>query len=97
MVTLATGGAGALDRSPCGTGTCARMACLHARGMLEVGQDYINEGPLGTRFTGWIEAVTQVGGFEAIVPSLSGQGWIYGLSQHLLDPGDPFPEGFMVG
>jgi len=97
VVTLATGGAGALDRSPCGTGTCARMACLHARGLLEVGQDYINEGPLGTRFTGRIEDVTEVGGFEAIVPSLSGQGWIYGLSQHLLDPGDPFPEGFAIG
>lgn len=97
VVTLATGGAEALDRSPCGTGTCARMACLHARGLLVVGQDYVNEGPLGTRFTGRIEDVTQVGGFDAIVPSLSGQGWIYGLSQHLLDPGDPFPEGFAIG
>ncbi len=88
---------GALDRSPCGTGTCAKLACLHARGLLEVGQDYVNEGPLGTAFTGRIEALTTVGGTPAIVPTLSGQGWIYGISQHLLDPGDPFPEGFTLG
>jgi len=88
---------GALDRSPCGTGTCAKLACLHARGLLAPGQDYVNEGPLGTTFTGRIEAVTTVGETPAIIPTLSGQGWIYGVSQHLLDPGDPFPEGFTLG
>jgi len=88
---------GALDRSPCGTGTCARMACLHARGLLGIGQDYINEGPLGTTFTGRIEDLTQVGSYPAILPSLSGQGWIYGISHYTLDPTDPFPHGFRVG
>ena len=88
---------GALDRSPCGTGTCAKMAVLHARGELAVGQDYVNASPIGTRFTGRIERVTQVGGQEAIVPSLSGRGWISGVSQWMLDPDDPFPQGFTIG
>ncbi len=88
---------GILDRSPCGTGTCAKMAALHARGNLEIGQDYVNAGPLGTTFTGRIEATTTVGPYPAIVPSLSGQGWIYGTSQYMLDPTDPFPQGFRIG
>ena len=88
---------GALDRSPCGTGTCAKMAVLHARGLLEVGQDYVNAGPLGTTFRGRIEGTTKVGDHNAIIPSLSGQGWITGVSQYLLDPSDPFQTGFTVG
>jgi len=105
-VTVSSGGpdparpdalGGALDRSPCGTGICARMAVLHARGKLAPGQDYVHAGPLGTTFTGRIEEVTQVGPHPAIVPTLSGQGWIHGLSQHLLDPADPFPQGYTVG
>ena len=88
---------GALDRSPCGTGTCAKMAVLHAKGLLEVGQDYVNAGPLGTTFTGRIESTTKVGKYGAIVPSLSGRGWIYGISQYMLDPSDPFQTGFTVG
>jgi proline racemase len=73
------------------------MAVLHARGLLGVGQDYVNAGPLGTTFTGRIERTTRVGAFDAIVPSLSGRGWISGISQYLLDPTDPFPAGFTVG
>lgn len=88
---------GALDRSPCGTGTCAKMAVLHAKGLLEVGHDYVNAGPLGTTFTGRIESTTKVGAYDAIVPSLSGRGWIYGVSQYMLDPTDPFQQGFTVG
>lgn len=88
---------GALDRCPCGTGTCAKMAVLHARGLLDVGQDYVNAGPLGTTFTGRIEEVTEVAGRPAIVPCLSGQAWIYGTSQYMLDPTDPFQEGFTIG
>jgi proline racemase len=105
-VTVATGSVdwqrpaswkGALDRSPCGTGTCARMAVLHARGLLEVDTDFRHEGILGTLFTGRIVRETRVGAFPAIVPTLSGQAWITGLTQHLLDPTDPFPDGFTVG
>lgn len=88
---------GALDRSPCGTGTCARMAVLHAKGQLEPGVPFVNEGPLGTTFTGRIEEVARVGPYTAIVPTLSGQGWIYGFSQWTLDPSDPFQQGYTVG
>lgn len=91
------GVAGVLDRSPCGTGTCAKMAVLHAKGLLDVGQDYVNAGPLGTTFTGRIESTTKVGQYDAIVPSLSGRGWISGISQYLLDPSDPFQTGFTIG
>jgi proline racemase len=88
---------GVLDRSPCGTGTCAKMAVLHARGQLSVGQDYVNAGPMGTTFTGRIEDTTQVGPYPAIIPSLSGQGWIYGTGQVMRDPTDPFPNGYKIG
>lgn len=88
---------GALDRSPCGTGTCAKMAVLHAKGLLGVGEDYVNAGPIGTTFTGRIVETTKVGGYDAIVPTLSGQAWISGVSQYMLDPTDPFPAGFTVG
>lgn len=88
---------GILDRSPCGTGTCAKMAVLHARGQLKIGQDYVNAGPLGTTFTGRIIEETTVGPYPAIIPTLSGQGWIYGLSSYTLDPTDPFPRGYTVG
>lgn len=88
---------GALDRSPCGTGTSAKLACLHARGLLKMGEDYVNEGPLGTTFTGRIEEISQVGPYPAIVPSISGQGWITGVSQYTLDPSDPFQRGFRIG
>jgi proline racemase len=88
---------GILDRSPCGTGTCAKMAVLHARGLLQEGQDYVNAGPLGTTFTGRIHGTTTVGGYPAVLPSLSGQGWIYGMANYTLDPSDPFPAGYTVG
>jgi len=88
---------GILDRSPCGTGTCAKMAVLHARGQLAVGQDYVNAGPMGTTFTGRIVEETQVGPYKAVVPELSGQGWIYGTSNWSLDPSDPFPQGYTIG
>ncbi len=88
---------GILDRSPCGTGTCAKMAVLHARGLLDVGQDYVNAGPMGTTFTGRIEDTTRIGPYPAIVPSLSGQGWIYGTSNWTVDPGDPFQTGYTIG
>ena len=105
-VTVSTGGfrwdrpstwTGALDRSPCGTGTCAKMAALHAKGQLPLDQDFRHEGILGTVFTGRLVEKTQVGDYEAVVPTLSGQAWITGFSTYVLDPGDPFPQGFTVG
>jgi len=88
---------GAIDRSPCGTGTCARMAVLHAKGKLQLNQPFPHEGILGTIFTGCLVGETQVGSFRAVVPRLSGTAWITGLAQYVIDPEDPFPEGFTVG
>ncbi len=88
---------GALDRSPCGTGTCAKMAALHARGELQVGEDFHHEGILGTIFTGRIIREVQLGDVPAVVTTLSGRAWISGIAQYVLDVEDPFPEGFTVG
>lgn len=88
---------GVLDRSACGTGTCARMAIMHAKGQLPLGQDFVHESILGTTFTGHLIEETTVGSYAAVVPTITGQAWIYGLSTWLVDPSDPFPEGFVVG
>jgi proline racemase len=88
---------GALDRSPCGTGTCAKMATLHARGQLGLGRPFRHEGVLGTIFTGTLLEETRVGPYTAVVPELSGTAWITGFAQYVVDPEDPFPEGFTVG
>ena len=85
---------GWFDRSPCGTGTSARMAQLNARGELELGQDFVNESFIGTRFTGRLVSETRVAGRVAVVPTITGRAWITGTAQYMLDPADPFPEGF---
>jgi proline racemase len=87
---------GAIDRSPCGTGTCARMASLHAKGKLSLGHDFVHEGILGTTFTGRLLEQTQVGPHAAVVPTISGRAWITAISQYVLEDDDPFPEGFTV-
>lgn len=87
---------GWFDRSPCGTGTSARMAQLHARGILPVHKEFINESLLGTAFTGRLTAETTVGGVAAVVPNITGRAWITGMGQYLLDPTDPFPAGFTL-
>jgi proline racemase len=88
---------GALDRSPCGTGTCAAMAVLHARGELRLHEDFVHEGILGTRFVGRLVEETTVGDRPAVVPTLGGRAWITGFAEYVLDDSDPFPEGFTVG
>src|ERR1700729_1895368 len=88
---------GALDRSPCGTGTCAKMATLHAKGQLPLHQDFVHEGILGTTFTGRLIAETRVGSYAAVVPTISGNAWITGIAQYVLDSDDPFPNGYRVG
>jgi proline racemase len=87
---------GALDRSPCGTATCARMAVLHAQGKLPLGRDFRNEGVLGTVFTGRLVAETEVGGRPAVVPTITGTAWVTGYARYVLDQDDPFPAGFTV-
>jgi proline racemase len=88
---------GAIDRSPCGTGTSARMATLYARGRLEVGDAFRHEGILGTVFTGRVVEETRVGAYRAIVPTITGQAWITGFATYVVDPTDPFPDGFTIG
>jgi proline racemase len=87
---------GWLDRSPCGTGTSARLAQLHARGELAVGDRFVNESVIGTRFTGRVAEETTVAGRPAIVPEITGRAWITAMGQYLLDAEDPFPAGFSL-
>ncbi|MCS7480646.1 proline racemase family protein [Umezawaea endophytica] len=84
---------GWFDRSPCGTGTSARLAQLHARGELGFGVDFVNESLLGTRFTG---RLVRAGDGDTVIPTVTGRAWITGTAQYLLDPTDPFPEGFVL-
>jgi proline racemase len=87
---------GWVDRSPCGTGTCARMAALHSRGTLPLGVDFVNESLIGSRFTGRLIGETSVGGLPAVVPTVTGRAWVTGTAQFHLDPDDPFPAGFLL-
>lgn len=88
---------GAIDRSPCGTGTCAKMATLYARGHLRLGDDFRHEGILGTTFTGRLVRECVVAEHQAMIPTISGSAWLTGFAQYLLDPEDPFPTGYTVG
>ena len=87
---------GWLDRSPCGTGTSAKLAQLHARGELDVGEEFVNRSVIGTRFGARIVEETEVAGLPAVVPEISGRAWITAMGQYLLDPDDPFPAGFAL-
>lgn len=88
---------GAIDRSPCGTGTSARMAVLHATGRLGIGEDFRHEGILGTVFTGRLLEETTIGDRAAVVPQITGSAWITGIADYVVDPTDPFPDGFTIG
>jgi proline racemase len=87
---------GRLDRSATGTGLSARMAALHARGLLQVGETMAHASVLGTAFEGRLVAETVVGGRAAIIPAIRGSAWITGVTQVLVDPTDPFPEGYLL-
>ena len=82
------------DRSPCGTGTSARMAQLHAKGLLPLNQDFVNESFIGTRFIGRLIEETDVAGVPAVIPTIKGRAWITGHAEYLYDETDPFPTGF---
>ncbi len=87
---------GKVDRSPTGTGCSARMATLAAKGQMRVGDRYVARSILGSTFHCHIDAETTLGGRAAIVPVISGQGWITGMHQHMLDAGDPWPQGYRL-
>ncbi len=88
---------GVIDRSPCGTGTSARMAVLHAKGQLGLNENFRHEGILGTIFTGRLMEETKVGPYTAVIPTITGTAWITGTATYVVDADDPFPEGFTVG
>ncbi len=87
---------GRSDRSPTGTGTCARMAVLHARGRWAIGDTLVHSSIIGTEFVGRILAETSVAGRRAILPSIRGSAWLTGFHTYVLDASDPFPEGYVV-
>jgi trans-L-3-hydroxyproline dehydratase len=87
---------GRLDRSATGTGLSARMAALRARGLMSVGHGMTHASAIGSTFEGRIVDVTRVGERVAIIPAIRGSAWITGLSQHFLDPADPYPEGYLL-
>ena len=86
----------AIDRSPCGTGTSARMAHLHAKGQLKVGDTFVHESYIGSRFIGRIEEETTIANRRAIVPSIEGSAVTTGFNQIWIDDEDPFAHGFQV-
>jgi proline racemase len=88
---------GRLDRSPCGTGTSARMAVMHARGQIGVGEKFVHESILGTEFIGEIVAELDIAGRPAIRPAITGCAWITAFHNYVLDPSDPFPAGYRLG
>lgn len=88
---------GQIDRSPCGTGTSARLALLHAKGLIEPGESFVHESLIGSRYVGRIESITTVGDVPGIVPSVAGEAHITSFAQVGLDPSDPFPTGYLLG
>lgn len=87
---------GKVDRSPTGTAVSARLALMSAKGLLAPGQTFDAISIIGSRFTGQIVGTTSVGSTAAIIPEISGRGWITGVHQHMLDPTDPWPEGYRL-
>ncbi|MDE2997041.1 MAG: proline racemase family protein [Bacteroidota bacterium] len=88
---------GKLDRCPTGTGVSARLAVLHARGMIDETGTYRARSIIGSEFVGRIVGTTRLGDTPAVIPAVSGRAWITGTHQHMLDPDDPWPEGYRVG
>ena len=88
---------GRCDRSPCGTGTSARLAVLHERGLIQEGEPFVHQSIIKSKFVGKVQRTTKVGGRNAIIPSITGRAWITGYKQVVLDPSDPYPVGFRVG
>ena len=87
---------GRIDRSPCGTGTSARLAVLHAKGLLRAGEGFTHCSIIGSEFEGAIASETRVGDRPGIVTTIAGQAWITGIFQHGYDPTDPFRDGYTL-
>jgi proline racemase len=87
---------GRLDRCPCGTGSSARMALLHATGQLAVGQTFRHQSIIDSEFLCRIENTTMAGQTSAVIPNVSGRAWLTGISYYGIDPEDPYPEGYRL-
>jgi proline racemase len=87
---------GRIDRSPCGTGTCARLAVLHAKGLIKAGEVLDHVSIIGSHFLGRIEETTSVGDIPGVVNSISGRAWLTGIAQYGVDPDDPYPCGYTL-
>lgn len=87
---------GRLDRSPCGTGTSARLAVMYAKGSIGIGESFIHESIIGTKFRGQILEETLVGDIRGVNVAITGRAWITAFHQYVLDPGDPFPTGYLL-
>ena len=86
----------AIDRSPCGTGTSARMAQLFSKGLLQLGEDFVHESYIGSTFTGRIEEISKIGDTQAIIPSIKGWAKVFGYNTIVIDKEDPYATGFQV-
>ena len=89
-------GPGQVDAAPCGSGTCARMALFHARGLMKVGDAFVSRGLLGLDFTGRIAGLAEVEGRRAILPEITGTAYLTGFSQFHFDPADPVRAGYLL-
>jgi len=85
------------DRSPCGTGTSAKLAALHARGQIDIGQEFVYESFIGSQFKGVIKETAKVGEFDAVVPMITGSAYVTSEATYVIDPDDPLKYGFEVG
>ena len=91
-----SGGVFGIDRSPCGTGTSARMAAWYAQGRLQPGETFVSESIMGTLYYGNIAEEVKVGDFKAIVPEITGRAWVTGIHHFMIDADDPFKHGFLL-
>lgn len=85
-----------IDRSPCGTGTSARLACLHARGRLQTGDGFVHESIIGSLFRARVAEETRVGDLPAVIPEVTGSAWVMGINQWVIQPDDPLAKGFLL-
>jgi len=88
---------GSIDRSPCGTGTSAKVATLYTKGRLKLGEEFVHESIIGTTFMARVVETTTVGDLPAVIPEITGRAYVTGLHQFVVDPDDPLKQGFLLG
>ncbi len=97
LVNVVVFGDAQADRSPCGTGTSAKLATLHKWGELGVGEEFIYESFMGTRFKGVIKEETKIGDYDAVIPMVTGTAYLTGVATYIIDGDDPLKYGFLIG